>query len=190
MRTYHGLLVILWLFGIFFPVLVHCAKKNLATLSGEWKLFLLDLVNGWLKSVSNLHIYGFECAEFRATAITKRYDWTWQHDRSHVSADAAVLEQRTHFFISHQGCQIFLDTIYQYGGKIYQIATKLPKGHKMFQMVLIYSEWPKNITNLFHSNALQNLTKVSFLVWKYTIWQPCVTQLFTATKSGWAFLIF
>jgi hypothetical protein len=30
-----------------------------------------------------------------------------------------------------QGCQIFVDTIDQNGGKIYQIATKLPNDHKI-----------------------------------------------------------
>jgi hypothetical protein len=30
-------LVILWSFGIFSPVLVYCAKKNLATLSGIFR---------------------------------------------------------------------------------------------------------------------------------------------------------
>jgi hypothetical protein len=27
-------------------------------------------------------------------------------------------------------------------------------------------------TNIFHCKPLQNLSKVVFLVWKYTIWQP------------------
>jgi hypothetical protein len=32
-------------------------------------------------------------------------------------------------------------------GKIYQIATKLPHGHKMYQAAVIYSKWPKNKPN-------------------------------------------
>jgi hypothetical protein len=32
----------------------------------------------------------------------------------------------------NQGCQIFLGTIFQKGGKIYQITTKLPNGPKMY----------------------------------------------------------
>jgi hypothetical protein len=32
------------------------------------------------------------------------------------------------------GCQIFLDTIYQKRGKIYQIANKLPNGHNTYQI--------------------------------------------------------
>jgi hypothetical protein len=60
-----------------------------------------------------------------------------------------------------QGCQILLGTIYQNGEKYtklplnYQIATKLPNGLNIFQMVIKY-------TNLFHSKALQNLPKLDF----------------------------
>jgi hypothetical protein len=58
-------------------------------------------------------------------------------------------------------------------GKIYQITTTLPNGHKIgmpddriiFQMTTKY-------TSIFHSKALQNLPKFEFLVWKQTIWQP------------------
>jgi hypothetical protein len=70
-----------------------------------------------------------------------------------------------------QGCQIFLDTIYQNVGKYtkllqnYQITIKckkcpwhIPNGHKKY-------------TNIFHSKALQNLPKFGFLVGKNTIWQ-------------------
>jgi hypothetical protein len=46
---------------------------------------------------------------------------------------------------SIQGCQIFLDTIYQNGGK-YHFATKLLNGYNMYQMAVIYSKCPKNIT--------------------------------------------
>jgi hypothetical protein len=42
---------------------------------------------------------------------------------------------------SEQGCQIFLDRIYQTGGKYtYHIATELPIGHNMFQRAEIYSK--------------------------------------------------
>jgi hypothetical protein len=36
-----------------------------------------------------------------------------------------------------QGCQIFLDTIYQKRGSIYQITTKVPNGHKVYQMAVV-----------------------------------------------------
>jgi hypothetical protein len=55
----------------------------------------------------------------------------------------------------HQGCQIFLDKMYQNWAKIYQIATKLPKHHKMYQMGIIYSKWPKSKPKVFHSKALK-----------------------------------
>jgi hypothetical protein len=57
-----------------------------------------------------------------------------------------------------QGCQIFLDTIYQNEGKY----TKLPQH---YLMTIKY-------TSIFPSKVLQNLPKLVFLVWKQTIWQP------------------
>jgi hypothetical protein len=38
----------------------------------------------------------------------------------------------------------------------------------IYQMVRMAIEYNK----LFHSKALQNLPKLGFLVWQYTIWQP------------------
>jgi hypothetical protein len=55
-----------------------------------------------------------------------------------------------------QGCQIFLDTIYQNVPNYHNI-TKWPK---KFQVTIKY-------TNIFHCKALQNLPKLGFLVWKY-----------------------
>jgi hypothetical protein len=39
-----------------------------------------------------------------------------------------------------QGCQIFIDTIYQNGGKYTKITTTLPNGHKVYQMAVKYSK--------------------------------------------------
>jgi hypothetical protein len=36
-------------------------------------------------------------------------------------------------------------------GKIYQIATKLSNGHKIYQMVVLYSKWPQKIPTFFIS---------------------------------------
>jgi hypothetical protein len=54
-----------------------------------------------------------------------------------------------------QGCQIFLGTRYQHGGKIYQITTKytkcsqnIPNGHKLYIIAI-------NRPNIFHCKALQ-----------------------------------
>jgi hypothetical protein len=50
--------------------------------------------------------------------------------------------------VRNQGCQIFLDAIYQNEGKyVYQITTTLPNGHKtndskIFLMVIKYTIWP------------------------------------------------
>jgi hypothetical protein len=41
-----------------------------------------------------------------------------------------------------QGCQIVLDAIYQNEEKAYQMTTKLPNGHKIFQMAVVYSKFP------------------------------------------------
>jgi hypothetical protein len=43
---------------------------------------------------------------------------------------------------SKQGCQIFLDTKYQNGEKIYQITTKLPNDPKIYQMAVTYLHIP------------------------------------------------
>jgi hypothetical protein len=65
------------------------------------------------------------------------------------------------FTCTRQGCQIFLDTIYQNMGKY----TKLPQ---LYQIALEFTKWPQTFqifikyTNIFHSKALQNLSKSGF----------------------------
>jgi hypothetical protein len=49
-------------------------------------------------------------------------------------------------------------------GKIYQVATKSPNGHKMYKMAVLNSKWPKNIPIFFHYKALENLPIVVLLV--------------------------
>jgi hypothetical protein len=53
----------------------------------------------------------------------------------------------------------------------YPMTIKIPNGNNIFQVAIEY-------TKLFDSKALQILPKLGFLVWKYTIWQPCPGQLF------------
>jgi hypothetical protein len=44
--------------------------------------------------------------------------------------------------LTRQGCQIFLDTLYQNGENIYQIITKLSNDHKInLALAAIYSKW-------------------------------------------------
>jgi hypothetical protein len=67
-----------------------------------------------------------------------------------------------------QGCQIFLDTIYQNSGK----STKLPQHyrmtiHKIYQMAVKTFQMTIKHTNIFHSKTLQNLSQLRFWVWKY-----------------------
>jgi hypothetical protein len=44
-----------------------------------------------------------------------------------------------------QGCQIFLDTIYQNGGKYTQLPLNYQNCHKIYHMAAIHSKRPKNI---------------------------------------------
>jgi hypothetical protein len=89
------------------------------------------------------------------------------------------------------------------GHKLYQMAinyTKwpqiIPNGHKLYQMATKHTKWPQNIqneckilqmdtkyANMFNSQALHNIHKYGFLVWKYTIWQPCFCVIGQKTKS-------
>jgi hypothetical protein len=49
-------------------------------------------------------------------------------------------------------------------GKIYQITTTLPNGHKIYQMTVKNFEKAMKYTNILQSKALQNLPKFGFLV--------------------------
>jgi hypothetical protein len=57
--------------------------------------------------------------------------------------------------------------------KIYQLTIKLLNGHKLYKMAVNILQMDITYTNIFDFKALQNLPKLGFLVWKYTIWQPC-----------------
>jgi hypothetical protein len=73
-----------------------------------------------------------------------------------------------------QGCQIFLDTIYQNGDNITNGQNHEPNGHKtkadghaqVYQMVM------KDIKIIHMFKGLPKCTKTGGLVWKQTIWQP------------------
>jgi hypothetical protein len=68
-----------------------------------------------------------------------------------------------------QGCQIFLGPKYQNGEKYTKLPQNISNGRKIDQMVIKY-------TKIFHSKTLRNLPKLGFLVWKQTIWQPCLVR--------------
>jgi hypothetical protein len=55
---------------------------------------------------------------------------------------------------------------------MYQMNTKVPNGNKISQNV--HNLFPKALKyiNISPSKAIQNLTKLGFLVRKETIWQP------------------
>jgi hypothetical protein len=64
-----------------------------------------------------------------------------------------------------QGCQIFLGATYQNGKNVPKWPQNIPNGCKIDEMSIKF-------TNIFYCKTLQNLPKLEFLVWKYTIWQP------------------
>jgi hypothetical protein len=57
--------------------------------------------------------------------------------------------------------QIFLGTTYQNGGKYTKWPQNMPNGRKIFRIAIVS-----------HSKALQNMLKLGFLVWNYTILHP------------------
>jgi hypothetical protein len=60
--------------------------------------------------------------------------------------------------IPWQGCQIFIGAIYtQNWEEMYPMTTKLQNGLKIFRISVKY-------TNIFHSKALKNITKLAYLV--------------------------
>jgi hypothetical protein len=64
------------------------------------------------------------------------------------------------------------------GGKYTKLPEIIPMGQMIYQVVLNYSKWPKNMcTNISHSKALQNIPNSGFRAYKYTIWQPCEREV-------------
>jgi hypothetical protein len=62
-------------------------------------------------------------------------------------------------------------------GSVYQNESQIiPNCIKIYQIVLKYMyQVALKYTNIFHSKAFQNIPKLVFLYWKYTIWQPWST---------------
>jgi hypothetical protein len=60
------------------------------------------------------------------------------------------------------------EKFYQYTTKDTQCLSNISNGCKMDQTSMKYSK-------IFHCKTLQKLPQFWFLVWKYTIWQPCTT---------------
>jgi hypothetical protein len=93
----------------------------------------------------------------------------WTHDRCQ-QADRRV-------------ARFFLTQYTKTGKNIpkYHNITKWPlsikDGLKIFSMTTIY-------IGILHSKALQNLPKLGFLVWKYTIWQHWLTAEQTVACRG------
>jgi hypothetical protein len=67
-------------------------------------------------------------------------------------------------------------------GRIYVITSKIKNSNKICQMYIVcIFQMDIEYTNLFHSKTLQNLPKMGFWVWKYTIWQTW--QIYVAINS-------
>jgi hypothetical protein len=63
--------------------------------------------------------------------------------------------------IHNQGCQIFLDTLYQNGEKYTKIATKLPNGHKLYQISIIcIFQMAIEYTNLFPHQCPRRFSEI------------------------------
>jgi hypothetical protein len=73
-----------------------------------------------------------------------------------------------------QGCQILIGKTYQNGEKY----TKRPQNVPIKLTNKIDHTAIKD-TNILHYKTMQNLPKMGFWVWKYTVWQPCVLRLST-----------
>jgi hypothetical protein len=56
----------------------------------------------------------------------------------------------------------FFLTQYTKTGKIYQIANKLPNGHEIYQMAVIYSKWPWNMSTVSIPRATKIYPKWDF----------------------------
>jgi hypothetical protein len=69
----------------------------------------------------------------------------------------------------------FFDKIYQSGGKYTQLQQNyVPNDHKIYQMATTYSKWALNIPTISFLRPSKIYPNWDFLVWKYTIWQPCI----------------
>jgi hypothetical protein len=67
----------------------------------------------------------------------------------------------------------------------------IPNHHKIYQNILNdlkIDQMTIKLTNIFHFKTLPNLSKLEFLVWKYTIWQPCEVYLSQELKSTAQFI--
>jgi hypothetical protein len=63
-----------------------------------------------------------------------------------------------------QGCQIFLDTIYQNGEKCTKLTQNILNGHKISPNVCKIFQMAIKFINIFQYRSLQNLPKLGFLV--------------------------
>jgi hypothetical protein len=72
-------------------------------------------------------------------------------------------------------CQIFLGTTFKSWTKYTKSTQNEPYGLKTYKLTVKLTPNGLKYTNFLHvhNKTLQNLSKIGFLVWKYTIWQSC-----------------
>jgi hypothetical protein len=74
--------------------------------------------------------------------------------------------------------------------QICQNGKNVPNDHKLYQKAVNYTKWPQNIPSglkckhIFYFKALQILPKLGSLVWKRTIWQPCLWRVDPLRLTG------
>jgi hypothetical protein len=166
-------------FGTFFLILVSCAKKNLATLARS-SIHTMDNVLLCLRFQS----------QFRADK-TRSLTFSKSNSRFENSNFPESVSSQLFFLSSGPGLPDFYRCNTPKRGTIYQMSTKctkwpyyIPFGHKIDKMGIKIP-----ISSIF--KIFQNLPKLGFLVWKYTIWQHCdpgkTSTSFSTFESSWLF---
>jgi hypothetical protein len=100
------------------------------------------------------------------------------------------LQHRARLCPCQQGCQSFICATYQNGRKFNEWPQNVPNGHETYQMVVKYTEWPQTVPTMSIPRPPKIYPNRGFLVWKYTIWQPCMPELapLYPTAAQWQLL--
>jgi hypothetical protein len=112
-------------------------------------------------------MWQLNCICYKISASVKSLNFSPRNLLFSLSRFTTISMVRPRWLGQVQGCQIFR-------GTIHQNVENIPKCHKIYQMAgkLTYIIAIK-YTSIFHCKTLPNLSFLGFLVWKYTIWQPC-----------------
>jgi hypothetical protein len=72
-----------------------------------------------------------------------------------------------------QGCQIFLDSMYQNGEKFHRIATELPNGLKIYKLAVLYSKRLNNMSTFSNSRPSKIYPNCDFRSENIPSGNPC-----------------